>query len=155
VATTPDSLYDEDDLLPLSGLAHMAFCERRWALVHVEQQWAENRYTVEGEQGHERAHSGIPESRPDLLIRRTLASPRPLRAKRCRGISSIHAAERNFPRRARRPMAAGSGGVQAQPRQGRQHRLPPSALRTGHVPGRNAFNLGHRRCHLRREYAPA
>ena len=78
MATTPDSLYDEDDLLPLSGLAHMAFCERRWALVHVEQQWAENRYTVEGEQGHERAHSGIPESRPDLLIRRTL----PLRSLR-------------------------------------------------------------------------
>jgi CRISPR-associated exonuclease Cas4 len=30
----PD-LYAESDLLPLSGLAHMAFCERRWALVHL------------------------------------------------------------------------------------------------------------------------
>ncbi len=72
------ALYTEDDLLPLSGLAHMAFCERRWALVHVEQQWADNRYTVEGTQGHERAHSGEAESRPGMLVRRTL----PLRSLR-------------------------------------------------------------------------
>lgn len=73
-----EPLYDEDDLLPLSGLAHMAFCERRWALVHVEGQWQENRYTLEGSQGHERAHSGEFESRPGLLIRRAL----PLRSFR-------------------------------------------------------------------------
>lgn len=73
-----EELYDEDDLLPLSGLAHMAFCERRWALVHVEGQWHDNRYTVEGQQGHERAHSGDLESRPRLLIRRAL----PLRSLR-------------------------------------------------------------------------
>ena len=32
-------MYAEEDLLPLSGLQHLAFCERRWALIHLEQQW--------------------------------------------------------------------------------------------------------------------
>lgn len=65
-------LYSESDLLPLSGLAHMAFCERRWALVHIEQQWQENRFTAEGNHLHEKAHSAEVESRPGILVRRTL-----------------------------------------------------------------------------------
>jgi CRISPR-associated exonuclease Cas4 len=48
--------YDEDSLLLLSGIQHLAFCERQWALIHIEQQWAENVRTVEGRQMHERAH---------------------------------------------------------------------------------------------------
>jgi len=46
--------YNDDDLLPLSGIQHFAFCERQWALIHVENQWAENVRTVEGKQLHER-----------------------------------------------------------------------------------------------------
>ncbi len=65
-------MYDEEDLLPLSGLQHMAFCQRRWALVQIEKLWAENRFTAEGNQLHERAHSGEVESRPGVPIRRTL-----------------------------------------------------------------------------------
>lgn len=41
-------MYDDDDLLMLSGIQHFAFCRRQWALIHVEQQWQENRLTVEG-----------------------------------------------------------------------------------------------------------
>ena len=40
--------YLDQDLLPLSGLQHFAFCRRQWALIHVENQWAENLRTVEG-----------------------------------------------------------------------------------------------------------
>ncbi len=65
-------MYSEDDLLPLSGLQHMAFCERRWALVQLEGTWADNRFTAEGKQLHEKAHSGEIESRPGALIRRTV-----------------------------------------------------------------------------------
>ncbi len=65
-------MFSEDDLLPLSGLQHMAFCERRWALVQLENIWADNRFTAEGKELHERAHSGEIESRPGVLIRRTL-----------------------------------------------------------------------------------
>jgi CRISPR-associated exonuclease Cas4 len=75
-------MYDEDELLPLSGLQHVTFCERRFALVHIERQWEENSFTAEGRVLHERAHSAVVESRPGVLIRRTL----PLRSFRL-GIS--------------------------------------------------------------------
>ena len=45
-----------DDALPLSGLQHLAFCPRQWALIHLEQAWAENRFTAEGRLLHERAN---------------------------------------------------------------------------------------------------
>jgi CRISPR-associated exonuclease Cas4 len=47
---------DEADLLPISALQHLLFCERQAALIHVEQLWAENRLTVEGRQLHTKAH---------------------------------------------------------------------------------------------------
>ena len=36
----------------LSGIQHYMFCPRQWALIHVEQQWADNRLTAEGEVLH-------------------------------------------------------------------------------------------------------
>ena len=36
-------MYTEDDLIPLSALQHILFCERQCVLIHVEQVWAENR----------------------------------------------------------------------------------------------------------------
>jgi CRISPR-associated exonuclease Cas4 len=47
-------MHSDDDLLMLSGIQHFAFCERQWALIHIEQQWAENMRTVEGNHMHER-----------------------------------------------------------------------------------------------------
>jgi hypothetical protein len=44
-----------DDALPISGLQHLAFCPRQWALIHLEQAWAENVRTAEGRLLHERA----------------------------------------------------------------------------------------------------
>ncbi|ANF56277.1 CRISPR-associated protein Cas4 [Halotalea alkalilenta] len=46
---------DETRLIPLSALQHMLFCPRQCALIHLEQQWTENRYTAEGRILHERA----------------------------------------------------------------------------------------------------
>ena len=40
----------------LSGIQHFAFCRRQWALIHIEQQWQENEYTVAGELLHKNAH---------------------------------------------------------------------------------------------------
>lgn len=65
-------MYAESELLPLSGLQHFTFCERRWALVHIEMIWEDNRFTTEGSLLHERAHSGELESRPSTLVRRAL-----------------------------------------------------------------------------------
>ena len=47
-----------DDWLPLSGIQHFCFCRRQWALIHLEQQWAENRRTVEGQLDHARSAVG-------------------------------------------------------------------------------------------------
>jgi CRISPR-associated protein Cas1 len=41
-------MYSEDDLIPLSALQHLLFCERQCALIHVEQMWNENLFTAEG-----------------------------------------------------------------------------------------------------------
>ncbi len=38
------TIYTEDDLLPLSALQHLLFCERQCALIHIEQMWSENRF---------------------------------------------------------------------------------------------------------------
>lgn len=62
-------MYREDDFLMLSGLEHFAFCRRQWALIHIEQQWAENSRTVEGAILHEKAHNPeLREKRKDLII---------------------------------------------------------------------------------------
>lgn len=62
-----------EDLLPLSGLQHFAFCRRQWALIHLEQQWQENLRTVEGGLLHRRAHDeAARERRSDTLILRGL-----------------------------------------------------------------------------------
>jgi len=63
--------YSEDDFLSLSGIQHFTFCRRQWALIHIEQQWAENLRTVEGEILHEKAHDGYrTEKRSDIIISR-------------------------------------------------------------------------------------
>ncbi len=46
--SSSDDWFPEDALLPLSGLRHMAVCERQFALVHIEQSWADNFYTADG-----------------------------------------------------------------------------------------------------------
>jgi len=48
-------MYTEDDMLMLSGIQHFVFCPRQWALIHVEQQWSENRLTAEGRLLHKNA----------------------------------------------------------------------------------------------------
>ncbi|SFS08725.1 CRISPR-associated exonuclease, Cas4 family [Granulicella pectinivorans] len=59
--------------LPLSGLQHLAFCPRQWALIHLEQAWAENRLTAEGRLLHERADLPGQVRRRDLRTVRGLA----------------------------------------------------------------------------------
>ena len=66
-------MFSEDDLLPLSGLQHLLFCERQWGLIHIEQQWEENRLTAEGRLLHDRVHDAGTETRVDLVTARGLA----------------------------------------------------------------------------------
>lgn len=62
-------MYSEEDYLLLSGIQHFAFCRRQWAIIHIEQQWAENYRTTAGELMHKKAHDeGSFEKRGDLLV---------------------------------------------------------------------------------------
>ena len=56
-------MYTEDDLIQISALQHALFCERQYALIHLEQQWEENRFTAEGKVLHERVDAEHHESR--------------------------------------------------------------------------------------------
>lgn len=61
------------DYLPISGIQHFCFCRRQWALIHIEQQWAENLRTAEGRLLHERRHDeALREKRGDLLTVRAM-----------------------------------------------------------------------------------
>lgn len=65
--------FDDESLLPLSGIQHFAFCERQWALIHVEKQWAENVRTVEGRQLHERVDDPyFTETRNNVKVARSV-----------------------------------------------------------------------------------
>ncbi|MCI9220654.1 MAG: CRISPR-associated protein Cas4 [Lachnospiraceae bacterium] len=67
------TMYSEEEYLMLSGIQHFAFCRRQWAMIHIEQQWAENYRTTAGELMHKKAHDeGSFEKRGDLLIVRGL-----------------------------------------------------------------------------------
>lgn len=64
--------FGEDELLPLSALQHLVFCERQCALIHVEQLWSDNSLTLEGAHLHGRVNEGLPrrELRGSILIAR-------------------------------------------------------------------------------------
>ncbi|MBI4767472.1 MAG: CRISPR-associated protein Cas4 [Deltaproteobacteria bacterium] len=70
--------YSEDDLIMISALTHFSYCKRRCALIHIEQAWAENIFTVEGNILHERVHEQEGETRAGVRIERGL----PLRSLR-------------------------------------------------------------------------
>lgn len=69
---------EDRDLLPLSGVQHLVYCDRQAALIHVEQAWRENAATAEGRVLHERV------DRPGGQMRRDvrLAYGLPLRSDR-------------------------------------------------------------------------
>jgi Domain of unknown function DUF83 len=64
-----------DDPIPLSALQHAVYCLRQAALIHIERQWEENRFTAEGRVLHDAAHD--PADRKRGNIRRVMALPLP------------------------------------------------------------------------------
>lgn len=46
-------MFTNDEYVMLSALQHFAFCPRQCALIHIEQAWAENIYTLRGLRVHE------------------------------------------------------------------------------------------------------
>lgn len=72
-------MYGDDELLALSGLQHLAYCERQWALVHLEQIWEDSADTLRGDYFHERVNTvgyscsdGVKSERRVSLVSRRL-----------------------------------------------------------------------------------
>ncbi|SET03533.1 CRISPR-associated protein Cas4 [Anaerobranca gottschalkii] len=65
--------YSEDELLMLSGIQHFSFCQRQWAIIHLENQWKENLQTVEGNIIHNKVNDPyILESRGKTFVARSV-----------------------------------------------------------------------------------
>ncbi len=62
----------DSEPVPLSALQHYLFCPRQCALIHVERQWAENRFTAEGRILHEAADLPSAVSRRELKVVRAM-----------------------------------------------------------------------------------
>ena len=63
-------MLDDDHPIPISALQHWLYCPRQCALIHVEQAWAENKFTAEGRVMHENAHEGADETKAGVRITR-------------------------------------------------------------------------------------
>ncbi len=59
-------MFTDSDLLPLSALQHYIYCPRQCALIHLEQQWVENRFTAEGRAQHSRVDRPEHETRDGI-----------------------------------------------------------------------------------------
>lgn len=64
--------FSQDDLIPISSIADLVFCERRAALHFLEGLWKENLFTAEGNILHEKTHEADTEMRKDVRIVRGL-----------------------------------------------------------------------------------
>ena len=72
----------------ISGIQHYAYCKRQWALIHVENQWEQNLYTVKGDIVHEKVDDPfLMESRGNLIISRSV----PVQSEQlgCYGIADL------------------------------------------------------------------
>jgi CRISPR-associated exonuclease Cas4 len=66
-------LKSDEELIPLSGLQHVQFCPRQFALIHLEGVWRENALTAQGRVLHENAHDPFfTEKRGDIIITRSV-----------------------------------------------------------------------------------
>jgi CRISPR-associated exonuclease Cas4 len=53
----PNSLSEVDDLVTISSINQYTYCPRRCSLIYLEMSFAENKYTLQGEEDHENADS--------------------------------------------------------------------------------------------------
>lgn len=61
-----------DDYVMISALQHTAFCPRQCALIHVEQTWDENLFTMRGNRVHERVDIPADELIEEVRVERAM-----------------------------------------------------------------------------------
>lgn len=65
-------MYTEDDFIMISSLQHYIFCPRQCGLIHIDDVWQDNLFTVRGEILHEKVDSDTYETRGDVKTVRGL-----------------------------------------------------------------------------------
>ena len=60
--------YSDDNLVMLSALQHIIFCERQCAFIHVEQLWCDNVFTAEGRIMHDKVDTAKQEKRKGIRV---------------------------------------------------------------------------------------
>jgi len=69
---TPDAGVDEPLDVLISAIEHYSYCPRQCGLIHVEQSYADNRFTVRGDHAHERVDSGEIVASPGVVVYRSI-----------------------------------------------------------------------------------
>jgi CRISPR-associated exonuclease Cas4 len=64
--------WTDQDLIPISAIQHYSYCPRQAALIHLEQVWDENLYTLRGRFVHEEVDQPGEELAGNLRIERSL-----------------------------------------------------------------------------------
>lgn len=65
-------MYTEDDFIMISALQHYIFCPRQCGLIHIDDVWQDNLFTVRGEILHEKVDTDTYETRGDVKTVRGL-----------------------------------------------------------------------------------
>ena len=64
---------ESDNYLLISGIQHFIYCRRQWALIHIEQLWSENYFTIDGQIKHTIVdNSNSTELKNDIRIIRSM-----------------------------------------------------------------------------------
>ncbi len=64
---------DEIEPVMISALEHYSYCPRQCALIHIEQTFDENIYTLRGNMAHERVDQAIARNEDDVRVERGLS----------------------------------------------------------------------------------
>jgi len=64
--------WSDEERVMISALEHYAYCPRQCALIHIEQSYEENVYTLRGNRAHRRADEPETEIRDDVRVERSL-----------------------------------------------------------------------------------
>ncbi|MGE5619693.1 MAG: CRISPR-associated protein Cas4 [Sphingomonadaceae bacterium] len=67
-----DPLLEGEDEILISAIEHYAYCPRQCGLIHLEEIFEENVFTVRGRITHERVDEGIDTTRPGLRVARSI-----------------------------------------------------------------------------------
>ncbi len=72
IAGKIEPMFSEDDIILISAIEHYAYCPRQYALIHLEQVYEENVFTLQGSAQHERAHEETTTLEEGMRVERAL-----------------------------------------------------------------------------------